>query len=113
MEGVRVSVNVYMYYTVHTQTIEKTGICECCFSAYFIFISILKKIYLFKCLKNAFLAKALFPEATLLVTARDCTVFCSHLVFIFLTEQIIIIKSCVPFITSHLKLGCTTCKLVF
>ncbi|XP_050802502.1 sodium/bile acid cotransporter 7 isoform X3 [Gopherus flavomarginatus] len=113
MEGVRVSVNVYMYYTVHTQIIEKTGICECCFSAYFIFISILKKIYLFKCLKNAFLAKALFPEATLLVTARDCTVFCSHLVFIFLTEQIIIIKSCVPFITSHLKLGCTTCKLVF
>uniref|UniRef100_A0A8C4YCI0 Solute carrier family 10 member 7 n=1 Tax=Gopherus evgoodei TaxID=1825980 RepID=A0A8C4YCI0_9SAUR len=62
MEGVRVSVNVYMYYTVHTQIIEKTGICECCFSAYFIFISILKKIYLFKCLKMHFWQKHCFQK---------------------------------------------------
>lgn len=52
----------------------------------FLYIYIYIKKIPVKCLTDAFLAKALFQEATLLVTARGCTVFWSPLVFIFLTE---------------------------
>lgn len=65
---------------------RQLGICDCCFSAYFIFIYIYIKKIPVKCLTDAFVANALFPEATLLVTTRGCTVFWNPLGFIFLIE---------------------------
>lgn len=99
-EGIRtemacVAVNVYMYYTVHTDTWDNWVFVNVALVHILFFLIY---IYIYKtpakCLTDAFFAKTLFPEATLLVTARGCTVFWSPLGFIFLTEWVVTTSGC-------------------
>lgn len=75
-----VTVNVYMYYTVHMDNWHNWVLWMLLQCIFYFFIYIYIKIPV-KCLTDAFLAKALFSKATLLVAARGCTVFWSPLVY--------------------------------